>query len=74
MTGRAFCSLACEAMRAPALDQRHAAGDDPAAGVFSPLIRRLGETSYQFTALFVIDASRFQQALGPSTRRPTERP
>ena len=65
MTGRAFCSLACEAMRAPPSINVTPPAMIRLLGVFSPLIRELGETSYQFTAPFVIDASRFQQALGP---------
>ena len=35
------------------------------AGVFSPLLREMRETTYQFRAPFVIDASKFEAALGP---------
>jgi nucleoside-diphosphate-sugar epimerase len=35
-----------------------------AAGVFSPLLREMRETTYQFRAPFVIDASKFQAAFG----------
>jgi nucleoside-diphosphate-sugar epimerase len=34
------------------------------AGVFSPLLRELRETTYQFRAPFVIDASKFEAAFG----------
>ena len=35
-----------------------------AAGVFSPLLREMRETTYQFHAPFVIDASKFEAAFG----------
>ena len=35
-----------------------------AAGIFSPLLREVRETTYQFRAPFVIDASKFQAAFG----------
>jgi nucleoside-diphosphate-sugar epimerase len=35
------------------------------AGIFSPLLREMRETTYQFRAPFVIDASKFDAALGP---------
>jgi nucleoside-diphosphate-sugar epimerase len=35
-----------------------------AAGLFSPLLREMRETTYQFRAPFVIDASKFEAALG----------
>jgi len=34
------------------------------AGIFSPLLREMRETTYQFRAPFVIDASRFEAAFG----------
>jgi nucleoside-diphosphate-sugar epimerase len=34
------------------------------AGIFSPLLREMRETTYQFRAPFVIDASKFEAALG----------
>ena len=36
-----------------------------AAGIFSPLLREMRETTYQFRAPFVIDASKFETAFGP---------
>jgi nucleoside-diphosphate-sugar epimerase len=35
-----------------------------AAGLFSPLLREMRETTYQFRAPFVIDASKFEAAFG----------
>ena len=47
----------------------HASVASPAllaiAGIFSPLLREMRETTYQFRAPFVIDASKFEAALGP---------
>ena len=34
------------------------------AGIFSPLLREVGETAYQFRAPFVIDSSKFDAAFG----------
>ena len=34
------------------------------AGLFSPLLRELRETAYQFRAPFVIDSSKFDAAFG----------
>ncbi len=42
------------------------------AGVFSPLIRELGETFYQFEGPFVADACKFQGAFGPFEPTPHE--
>jgi hypothetical protein len=35
------------------------------AGLFSPLVRELDETYYQFDRPFVSDASKFRAAFGP---------
>ena len=35
------------------------------AGLFSPFLRELNETLYQFERPFVTDASKFQRAFGP---------
>jgi hypothetical protein len=35
------------------------------AGLFSPFLRELSETLYQFERPFVSDASKFQGAFGP---------
>jgi hypothetical protein len=40
------------------------------AGLFSPLMRELRETTYQFRAPFVIDSSRFERAFGPFDATP----
>jgi nucleoside-diphosphate-sugar epimerase len=65
LTGRAFCELAAQTVGL----ELEPVPTPPAmlriAGVFSPLIRELRETSYQFTAPFISDASRFEEAFGP---------
>ena len=46
----------------------HASVASPAllaiAGIFSPLLREMRETTYQFRAPFVVDASKFEAAFG----------
>ena len=42
------------------------------AGIFSPMLRELRETAYQFRRPFVIDSSKFEVAFGrlePTPRR-----
>ena len=34
------------------------------AGLFSPMMRELRETTYQFRAPFVVDSSKFERAFG----------
>jgi hypothetical protein len=34
------------------------------AGLFSPLMRELRETTYQFRAPFVVDSSKFERTFG----------
>jgi hypothetical protein len=36
-----------------------------AAGIFSPFIRELAETMYQFEGPFIADASKFEMTFGP---------
>lgn len=65
LTGRRFCELAGEAMGAGLEPVRTSPAMIRVAGLFSPLVRELRETSYQFTAPFVSDASKFLGAFGP---------
>lgn len=65
LTGRAFLELVFEAAGQP---PRIGSVSKPMlrlAGLFSPLVRELVETSYQFRRPFVSDASKFEQAFGP---------
>src|SRR5262249_60930579 len=66
LTARQFFDMIAEAAGQPV--PVHASVASPAlltvAGIFSPLLRELRETTYQFRAPFVIDASKFQAAFG----------
>ena len=42
-----------------------------AAGMFSPLLREMRETAYQFQAPFVVDSSKFDAAFGRLEPTPT---
>jgi len=66
LTAQQFFDMIAEAAGQPV--PVHASVASPAlltvAGIFSPLLRELRETTYQFRAPFVIDASKFQAAFG----------
>ena len=72
LTGRRFCELAGEAMDV----EREPVLTSPTmiriAGLVSPLIRELRETSYQFTAPFVSD-EQFEAAFGSVRGHPARR-
>jgi nucleoside-diphosphate-sugar epimerase len=67
LTARQFFDMIAEAAGLPVPVRASVAS--PAllavAGAFSPLLRELRETTYQFRAPFVIDASKFEAAFGP---------
>ena len=66
LTAQQFFDLVAQAAGQPVPVRASAAS--PAllaiAGVFSPLLREMRETTYQFRAPFVIDASKFEAAFG----------
>jgi nucleoside-diphosphate-sugar epimerase len=66
LTAQEFFDMIAEAAGQPV--PVHASIASPAvlavAGVFSPLLREIRETTYQFRAPFVIDASKFEAAFG----------
>jgi nucleoside-diphosphate-sugar epimerase len=66
LSARQFFDFIATAVGQPA--PVHASVASPAllaaAGLFSPLLREMRETTYQFHAPFVIDASKFQAAFG----------
>jgi nucleoside-diphosphate-sugar epimerase len=66
LTGQEFFDLVFEAAGRPTPAKAQIAG--PAflaiAGVFSPMLRELRETAYQFRRPFVIDSSKFETAFG----------
>lgn len=74
LTAQQFFDLAAEAAGKPVPVQARVAG--PAllavAGIVSPLLREMRETTYQFGAPFVIDSGKFEAAFGrlePTPRR-----
>jgi nucleoside-diphosphate-sugar epimerase len=66
LTAQQFFDMIAEAAGQPV--PVHASIAGPAlltvAGLFSPLLREMRETAYQFRAPFVIDASKFEAAFG----------
>jgi nucleoside-diphosphate-sugar epimerase len=66
LTAQEFFDLVFEAAGKPTPAKARIAG--PAflavAGIFSPLLRELRETAYQFRRPFVIDSSKFERAFG----------
>jgi nucleoside-diphosphate-sugar epimerase len=74
LTAQKFFDLVFEAAGRPTPAKARIAG--PAtlavAGIFSPTLRELRETAYQFRRPFVIDSSRFEAAFGG--RDPTPHP
>jgi nucleoside-diphosphate-sugar epimerase len=66
LTAQEFFDLAYEAAGRPTPAKAQIAG--PAvlavAGIFSPMLRELRETAYQFRRPFVIDSSKFEAAFG----------
>ena len=66
LTAQQFFDMIAEAAGRPV--SIHASVASPAllavAGMFSPLLREMRETAYQFRAPFVIDSSKFDAAFG----------
>ena len=66
LTAQQFFDMVAEAAGRPV--PAHASAASPAllaaAGMFSPLLREMRETAYQFRAPFVIDSSKFDAAFG----------
>lgn len=66
LTAQQFFDMVADAAGQPV--PVHASVASPAAlavaGIFSPLLREMRETNYQFRAPFVIDASKFEAAFG----------
>ena len=66
LTAQEFFDLACEAAGRPTPANARIAGPAVLAvgGIFSPTLRELRETAYQFRRPFVIDSSKFERAFG----------
>jgi nucleoside-diphosphate-sugar epimerase len=65
LTGRQFLMLTYDAAGLPSKAGVASRPMIKLVGVFSPLVRELNETLYQFERPFVSDASKFQGAFGP---------
>jgi nucleoside-diphosphate-sugar epimerase len=65
LTGRQFLALVFEAAGHPSKVGVASRPMIRIAGLFSPFLRELSETLYQFERPFVSDASKFQGAFGP---------
>ncbi len=72
LTAQQFFDLVSTAAGRPSPTKASVAG--PAllavAGLFSPMLRELRETTYQFRAPFVLDSSKFEAAFGPLESTP----
>jgi nucleoside-diphosphate-sugar epimerase len=72
LTAQQFFDLVSTAAGRPTPTKASVAG--PAllavAGLFSPMLRELRETTYQFRAPFVLDSSKFEAAFGPFESTP----
>ena len=72
ITGRQFLELLFAEVSSPPKVARLSPGVVRIGGVFVPTLRELGELMYQWTAPFVVDASKFQRSFGPF--QPTPHP
>jgi nucleoside-diphosphate-sugar epimerase len=70
VTGREFLELVFQEAGNPPQIGRVAPWMIRLAGVWSPMVRALGSTLYQWTEAFVSDASKFERAFGPSRVTP----
>jgi nucleoside-diphosphate-sugar epimerase len=72
ISGQQFLELVFAELGLPQKIARLSPGTARVAGVFVPMIRELRELMYQWTAPFVLDASKFQRSFGPF--QPTPHP
>ena len=70
VTGREFLTAVCDAADKP----HRLSAVSPAmlriASIFSPLVRELKETTYQWTDPWIVDTAKFQSAFGPFVETP----
>ncbi|MFN8472245.1 MAG: NAD(P)H-binding protein [Anaerolineae bacterium] len=71
LTGREFGTLAFEEAGLPPKVGTNSALMVRIAGIFSPFIREVNEMMYQFDEPFIVDGSKFAQAIGPFAPTPT---
>jgi nucleoside-diphosphate-sugar epimerase len=72
LTAQRFFDLAFDAAGRPTPAKARIAGPAVLAvgGIFSPMLRELRETAYQFRRAFVIDSQKYERAFGPSATTP----
>ena len=70
VTGREFLTAVCDA----ADTRRRISAVSPVtlkiASIFSPIVREIKETTYQWTDPWIVDTSKFQSAFGPFVQTP----
>ena len=72
ITGRRFVDLVSEAAGRPVKTGVTSKTTLRAIGLFSPFLRELVETSYQFEEPFAADASKYERTFGPLSPTPHE--
>jgi nucleoside-diphosphate-sugar epimerase len=72
ITGRQFLKLVFAEVGSHPKVARISLGMARLGGVFVPMMRELSELMYQWTAPFVLDATKFQRSFGPF--QPTPHP
>ena len=70
LTGRQFLELVVAASGGRSRIATNSAAMTRLAGLFSPMIREVGEVLYEFQAPYVVDWSKYRGAFGPSTPTP----
>ena len=70
VTGRAFLTTVCDLAGRPPRMSAVSPAMLSIAGLFSPMIREIKETAYQWTDPWVVDTSKFRSAFGPFTETP----
>ena len=70
LTGRQFLELVVAAGGGRSRIATNSAAMTRLAGLFSPMIREVGEVLYEFQAPYVVDWSKFERAFGPSSPTP----
>ncbi len=70
VTGREFLTAVCDAADTPHRISAVSPVMLQIAGVFSPMIREIKETTYQWADPWVVDTSKFQSAFGPFVETP----
>ena len=70
VTGREFLTAVCDAADTPQQISAVSPVMLQIAGIFSPIVREIKETTYQWTDPWIVDTSKFQSAFGPFVETP----